>query len=188
MTLASDASGAQATRDWIADSRGWRVDANEAEYSEFFREEFAPVVRTAYLIVHDQPTAEDIAQEAFTQLLRNWQKISGYERPDAWVRRIAIRLAVRYARRERMRDLLLRWVDTPRPAAPPDLDLARAIRLLPPRQRAVVALHYYEDRPLTEIAVLLGCSHSTAKVHIFKARRRLAALLGEDHRGGDDAS
>ena len=87
-----------------------------------------------------------------------------------------------------MRDLLLRWVDAPRPAASADLDLARAIRALSPRQRAAVALYYFEDRPLTEIAMLLGCSHSTAKVHLFKARRRLATLLGEDHREGDDAA
>lgn len=161
------------------------MDASEAEYSEFFRVEFAPVVRTAYLIVHDRQAAEDLAQEAFTQLLLNWQKVARYERPDAWVRRIAIRLAVRFARREQMRDLVLRWVDPPRQAAVADLDLARAIKALPARQRAVVALHYYEDRPLTEIATLLGCSHATAKVHLFKARRRLATLLGEEHREGD---
>ncbi|MBA2634710.1 MAG: sigma-70 family RNA polymerase sigma factor [Chloroflexi bacterium] len=59
---------------------------------------------------------------------------------------------------------------------------------MPPRQRAVVALFYYEDRPLTEIAELLGCSHSTAKVHLFKARRRLAGLLGADHREGDSVA
>lgn len=59
------------------------VDVSEAEYSDFFRVEFAAVVRTAYLIVHDYHAAEDMAQEAFTQLLLNWQKIARYERPDA---------------------------------------------------------------------------------------------------------
>lgn len=164
------------------------MDASEAEYSEFFRVEFAAVVRTAYLIVHDRHAAEDLAQEAFTQLLLNWQKIAGYERPDAWVRRVAIRLAVRFARREQMRDMLLRWLEPPRQAASADLDLARAIKALPPRQRAVVVLHYFEDRPLTEVAALLRCSHATAKVHLFKARRRLATLLGEDHREVHDVA
>jgi RNA polymerase sigma factor (sigma-70 family) len=188
MTLALDTADAHAIRRRIAVFGARWMDASEAEYSEFFRVEFASVARTAYLIVHNQHAAEDLAQEAFTQLLLNWQKIARYERPDAWVRRVAIRLAVRLARRERMRDLLLRRVDQPRPAASADLDLARAIKALPPRQRAVVALHYYDDMPLTEIAALLGCSHSTAKVHLFKARRRLATLLGEDHREGDDVA
>src|SRR6266498_4560892 len=157
-----------------------RVAATEAEFSLFFREEFAGVARTAYFVLHDRTTAEDVAQEAFTQLFVNWGKISQYERPDAWVRRVAIRLAVRHARREHMRAVLLRWVEPPRhEAAASDPDLMRAIQALPPHQRAAVALHYFEDRPVAEIAGILGCSLATAKVHLFKARRRLAKLLNE---------
>ena len=169
--------------------RGGRfMDATEAEYSWLFREEFPGVVRTAYLVLHDQAAAEDVAQEAFTQLLLNWSKIARYERPSAWVRRVAIRLAVRVARRDRLRSTLLSWLEPPRADRRADLDLAAAIRSLPPRQRAVVALYYYDDKPLTEVASLLGCSHSTAKVHLFKARQRLAALLGADHRQGDSVA
>lgn len=157
------------------------MDAREAEYSSLFREEFPGVVRTAYLVLHDQAAAEDVAQEAFTQLLRNWPKIADYDRPVAWVRRVAIRLAVRVARRDRLRTTLLGWLEPTRQDRNADLDLAAAVRSLPPRQRAVVALYYYDDRPLTEIAKILGCSHSTAKVHLFKARQRLAVLLGADH-------
>ena len=75
-------------------------------------------------------------------------------------------------------------------AQPPgaDLDLAAALRRLPPQQRAAVALHYYEDRPLAEVAQILNCSHATAKVHVFKARRRLATLLGQPESEGDDAA
>jgi len=149
------------------------------DYAIFFRAEFAAVTRTAYLVLHDRDAAEDVAQDAFTQLYQNWAKISAYERPDAWVRRVAIRLAVRAVRRHRLLDTLLGRVATPREEQGGDLDLAAAVRRLPPQQRAAVALHYYEDRPLTEVARILGCSHATAKVHVFKARRRLAALLGE---------
>jgi RNA polymerase sigma factor (sigma-70 family) len=164
------------------------VDADEAEFSWFFREEFASVVRTAYFVLHDRTSAEDVAQEAFTQLFLNWAKISQYERPDAWVRRVAIRLAVRYARRERMRAVLLRWVEPARHETDAsDPDLMRAIQALPPQQRAAVALHYFEDRPVAEIAGILSCSPATAKVHLFKARRRLALLLRELNEEGDDA-
>jgi RNA polymerase sigma-70 factor (ECF subfamily) len=44
-----------------------------------------------------------------------------------------------------------------------------------------VALFYLEDRPMAEIAQILGCSKATVKVHLFKARKRLAELLGEEH-------
>ena len=156
-------------------------------YVAFFRAEYAAVTRTAYLVLHDRDAAEDVAQDAFTQLHLNWAKVSGYERPDAWVRRVAIRLAVRVVRRHRLLDTLLGRFDEPRQEQGADLDLAAALLRLPPQQRAAIALHYYEDRPLAEVAVILNCSHATAKVHVFKARRRLAVLLGEPAEEGDHA-
>jgi RNA polymerase sigma factor (sigma-70 family) len=158
------------------------------DYADFFRAEFAAVTRTAYLVLHDRDSAEDISQDAFTQLHLNWAKISGYDRPDAWVRRVAIRLAIRAARRHHLLDSLLGRLDSPRQETGADLDLAAALRRLPPQQRAAIALHYYEDRPLHEVAMILNCSHSTAKVHVFKARRRLAALLAEPAVEDDDAT
>jgi RNA polymerase sigma factor (sigma-70 family) len=60
----------------------------------------------------------------------------------------------------------------------------QAIGMLSPQQRAAVALFYFEDRPTPEIAAILGCSESTAKVHLFKARKHLAAVLGEEDLDG----
>jgi RNA polymerase sigma-70 factor (ECF subfamily) len=159
----------------------------DAAYATFFRAEFTNVTRAVYLVVHDAAAAEDLAQESFTELLLRWDRISTYERPDAWVRRIAIRKAVRFARRERLRGWLTRWIAPPRPApASLDPDLEAAIRALAPKQRAAIVLHYLEDRPLVEVATLLGCSHATARVHVFKARRRLAELLGPEILEADD--
>jgi RNA polymerase sigma factor (sigma-70 family) len=158
------------------------------DYAAFFRAEFTAVTRTAYLVLHDRDAAEDVAQDAFTQLYLNWAKISGYERPDAWVRRIAVRMAVRAASRGRLLGTLLGRLEAPRREGGADLDLAAALRRLPPQQRAAIALHYYEDRPLAEVAQILNCSHATAKVHVFKARRKLATLLGEPEGEGADAT
>jgi RNA polymerase sigma-70 factor (ECF subfamily) len=66
-----------------------------------------------------------------------------------------------------------------------DIDLLNAIKQLPTRQRAAVALFYFEDRPLPEVADILGCSHATAKVHVFNARQRLATLLTEEVLDGE---
>ncbi|HEX2030555.1 MAG TPA: sigma-70 region 4 domain-containing protein, partial [Actinomycetota bacterium] len=71
-------------------------------------------------------------------------------------------------------------LDPPAPPSGADLDLARALRQLPAAQRAAVVLHYLEDRPVAEVAALMACSPSTAKVHLHRARKRLAALLGEE--------
>jgi RNA polymerase sigma-70 factor (ECF subfamily) len=157
----------------------------EDEYATFYRAEFQSVVRTSYLIVHDRHRAEDVAQEAFIQLLAHWRKVSRYEQPEAWVRRVAIRIASRSARRERMRPGLEHGTEPPSAFVPQDVDLLNAIKRLPAQQRAAVALFYFEDRPLLEVAHILGCSHAAAKVHVFNARRRLADLLGEEVADGD---
>jgi DNA-directed RNA polymerase specialized sigma24 family protein len=160
---------------------GWHEDQADVAYAWLFRKEFAAVVRTAFLILHNRQEAEDVAQEAFTQLLVHWRKVGRYERPEAWVRRVAIRLAARRLRREQLRAILHRSVDPPVPTLPVDVDLLRALRALAPQQRAAVALFYLEDRPMAEIAQILGCSKATVKVHLFRARKRLAELLGEEH-------
>ena len=152
----------------------------EDEYAAFYRAEFPHVVRTSYLIVHDRHRAEEIAQEAFIQLFTRWTKVSRYEQPGAWVRRVAIRIASRSAHRERVRPELERETAAPPELVPQDVDLLNAIKQLPTQQRAAVALFYFEDRPLTEVAHILDCSHAAAKVHVFNARKRLAELLGEE--------
>jgi RNA polymerase sigma factor (sigma-70 family) len=156
------------------------VRPTDEDYAWFFSGEYPGLVRTLFFIVHDVERAEDIAQDAFTQLLIHWRKVSRYERPEAWVRRVAIRLAVRSVKREQMRPLVERGSQTARLPEPIDVDLTNAIAQLPPQQRSAVALFYFEDRPMEEIADILGCSMSTGWVHLHKARKKLAALLGEE--------
>ena len=56
---------------------------------------------------------------------------------------------------------------------------------LPAMQRAAVVLFYFEDRPVAEIADILGISDGSVKVHLHRARQRLMVLLGEEV--GEDA-
>jgi RNA polymerase sigma-70 factor (ECF subfamily) len=156
------------------------VARSNVEFAWFFREEFPRVVRAVFLVLNDRQRAEDVAQEAFIQLLSHWKKVSRYDRPEAWVRRVAIRLAVRALRRERRRSVVERALDVPTPAVPQDIDVLQAVRQLPGAQRAVIVLFYFEDRPVAEIAEILGCAQATAKVHLHRARRRLGKMLGEE--------
>ena len=135
------------------------------------------------MLLGNAAAAEDITQDAFVQTLLHWSKVSRYERPDAWVRRVAIRLAVRHMKREQRRHLLEGAAeaayDGPAADVDPDTDLTAAIRDLPPRQRAVLVLFYFEDRPMKEIAQLLGMSESTGFVHLHRARIRSGSCSGE---------
>jgi RNA polymerase sigma-70 factor, ECF subfamily len=151
----------------------------DVEFAWLFRTEYEAVVRTVYLILHDRERARDITQDAFTELLTRWRKISRYERPDAWVRRVAIRMAIRFLNRERRRPVLERELDPSSLPQPSDLDLLRAIEQLTPSQRAVIVLFYFEDRPVAEVADILGLTLGAAKVALHRSRKHLAAILGE---------
>lgn len=153
-------------------------------FTWFFRSEYPSVVRTVAVVLQDREQARDVAQEAFIQLMRNWDKVARYERPEAWVRRVAIRLAMRGRHRDVLRRARERLGGLPQPMAatadvPGALDLMAAVRCLPPAQRAAVALFYYEDQPISEVAAILGCAPATARVHLHHARERLGRLLGE---------
>jgi RNA polymerase sigma-70 factor (ECF subfamily) len=157
-----------------------------SEFVRFFRAEYPALIRSVYLIVHDREQARDIAQEVFAELFSRWRRISRYDRPDAWVRRVAIRMAVRAVRRERRRQHLQYVVHGSPPPRPLDFDVLRAVAKLPPAQQAAVVLFYFEDRPIAEVADLLACSEVTAKVHLHRARKRLTELLRDEESETDD--
>lgn len=160
--------------------------ADADSFTWFFTSEYPQVVRLLTVVVHDSAAAEDVAQEAFVRLHRHWEKVSRYESPEAWVRRVALNRAFSHLRRDRARRQLER-VATDGDVVSPDLtrtvashaDVVRAVRSLPRRDAALVALYHLEDRPLSEVAEVLGMSVGSAKVALHRARRRLAELLGE---------
>ena len=156
----------------------------ERDYEWVYRTGFTSVARTVFLIVGSRAVAEEITQEAFLKLLQKWSTVCDYERPEAWARKVAVRMAVRHVGRERTRPLRELRAQ-PRHADPPlpDPEVARAVATLAPMQRAAVALYYWEDRPVLEIARLLRVSESTVKQHLYRARARLAVALREEVTG-----
>lgn len=156
----------------------------DEQFRDLFVDDYDRVVRTVFLILRDQGRSEEIAQEAFLELLRHWRRVSGHDLPDAWVRRVAIRMAVRSVQREKALEIALRRVVPEERRETADAtagaDVLNAVGTLPARQRAAVVLFYYEDRPIDEVAQILDCSPSTARVHLHKARKRLGDLLSEE--------
>src|SRR5829696_899980 len=86
-------------------------------FTWFFRAEYPSVVRTVTVMLHDREQARDVAQEAFIQLMSHWHTVSAYDRPEAWVRRVAIRLAMRGRRRDVLRRARERLNGPPQPLA-----------------------------------------------------------------------
>jgi RNA polymerase sigma-70 factor (ECF subfamily) len=151
-------------------------------FEAFFRREYKPMVALAAAVCGSAEAAEDVAQEALVRARRDWDRVRTYDKPGTWLRRVTINLAISNRRRlaSEARARLAWWerrdhVDPPRPLDP---DLLDALRSLSPQQRAAVSLHYLEDRSTPEIADLLGCSESTARVHLHRGRLALAQHLG----------
>lgn len=154
-------------------------------FDDFFVGQFHMVQRSVAYVVGDRCVAEEIAQDAFVKLLQNWAKVSRYERPDLWVRRVALRDAQRERRRGWRRAAIEATASSPTAIAADSqrADVLDAVAVLAPKQRAVVVLFYYEDRPMDEIASILGCSISTGWSQLHNARKRLGELLREEVAG-----
>jgi len=158
------------------------MDGGTRSFTEFFEVEYQPVLRVTYVIVGSWHVAQEITQEAFTKAFVNWRRVSGYDRPGAWVRRVAIRDAVR-SRKRSQRPL---HVLQPSVVEPPELaETAQLLTGLSAKQRAAVALHYLEDRPVDEVAAQLRCTPSTVRTHLQRAREVLAVSLAETTGGTD---
>jgi RNA polymerase sigma-70 factor (ECF subfamily) len=109
--------------------------------------------------------------------------VCAYDRPEAWVRRVALNLAAMAARRLRRRAAALLRLGPP-PAVPdlsPELlDLHHALRVLPLGQRQVIVLHHLVGLPVEEVARELRVPAGTVKSRLARGRRALAHVLDAD--------
>ncbi len=159
-------------------------ESDEKAYDQIFAAEYGQIVRVAFLVTGDRDAAQEVAQDAFGQLFVHWRKVKDYDRPGAWVRRVAIRRAVKHREQRRRasqaQNDIIDLTRTHQSDHRRDLDLLVALRELSPQQRAAVVLHYYEDQPVRDVAATMRCSEATAKVHLHRGRARLATILGEE--------
>lgn len=155
-----------------------------AEFAQFYEETAHDLYAFASLIAGDDD-GEDLAAEAYARTLARWREVRGYERPDAWVRRVIINLLISRRRKERVQLLFHQGTShASEPLSPTDQSEDRiliqaALNRLPPRQRAVIILRYFNDLSLKETAQAIRCSVSTANTHLRRGQSRLRSLLGE---------
>lgn len=152
-------------------------------YEGFAREQWPALYRYAYLLTGHHADAEDLAQQTLLKAYGAWSKVRRADSPTAYLRRTLTNTFVSDRRPKRRRLELL--TDSPPDRAQPshqDPDERMAlwphVRDLPPRQRAVVVLRYYEDLSEREIAATLGCSTGTVKSTAHHALRALRAAVG----------
>jgi RNA polymerase sigma-70 factor (ECF subfamily) len=146
-------------------------------FAELFRVEYPGLVRELSLILGDRALAEDVAADGFVELWRNWDRVRGFDRPGAWVRRVALRKAGRARwRRGKRKTVEASFTPAPMPGDS-DVDLMRALGQLSEAQRTAVVMHHLGGWPTVDIAKVLGCADVTVRSHLSRGRQRLALLL-----------
>jgi RNA polymerase sigma-70 factor (sigma-E family) len=155
----------------------------DPSFEEFARQRSAALLRTAYLLVADRGHAEDLLQVALMRSAQRWRVVS--QSPDAYIRRVLVHLATdRWRRRVRrpvetvlQDDLDAIATEDPEAQLLDRVILVAALRELPPRQRAVVVLRFFEGLSVPETADVLGCSEGTVKSYSNRAFLRLRQQL-----------
>ncbi|TDT15291.1 RNA polymerase sigma-70 factor (ECF subfamily) [Ilumatobacter fluminis] len=143
------------------------------------------MVALVYVLSGSRWAAEELAQDAFIEAHRKWGVIADYDDPGAWVRRVAVNKARSWGRRRSAEARAyakhaVRNRDLPGELPESADQFWSAVRGLPERQAQIVALHYLDDRPVDDIAAVLGISAGTVKTQLHRARATLAARLGAD--------
>jgi RNA polymerase sigma-70 factor (sigma-E family) len=168
--------------------------ASDEQYVEFVRARTSALLRTARLLTAgDGQAAEDLVQTAVTQGFVKRGRIREAAAIEAYVRKILVHAAVRRSREGWRHVELFEPVEQ---ASGSDgvgsvadrLVVLAALRVLPPRQRAVVVLRYYDDLSEAQIAAALGCSQGAVKSHNSRALKTLRRLLGPHYASAPEST
>lgn len=140
----------------------------------------AALRRFAYLVSGDLQRAEDLVQSALGRVVRQWPRVGAMEHPEAYVRQVLVREHLAWRRRRASTEVVA--ADPPERSGGADdftttaaeRDAAwRLLATLPPRQRAVLVLRFYEDLDDAAVARVLGITEGTVRSN---AARGLATL------------
>ncbi|MBM0123915.1 SigE family RNA polymerase sigma factor [Pimelobacter simplex] len=153
----------------------------DAEFAAFVAAKQHGLLRYGMLLTGGDPhTAADLTQETFLRLGRRWRHVRDVEHQDAYARRTMTRLWWTRSKRDRREQLRAEPEERAAAETGPDWesDVWAALQQLPPRQRAVLVLRYYEDCSEREIAEVLHCRPGTVKSQASRGMASLRRLMG----------
>ncbi len=160
--------------------------SGEVTFEAFCLASHARLLRQLTAMTGDLERAKDVLQEAYARAWVHWGRVAALDEPEAWVRRVAWRLAVSQHRRSATLARLLPRVraDGEVRQVPVDevLDVQRALRELTPEQRRALVLFHVVGLSVEAIAAETGASTGTVKSRLFRGRAAMAARLGPEYR------
>jgi RNA polymerase sigma-70 factor (ECF subfamily) len=156
-------------------------DPTGRDFAEFYAARFRGLTLALYAYTGDLAAAQDYVQEAFCRAYPRWSRLSAYDDPAAWVRRVAWHLAVsRWRRARRELAAATNWrppaVDGP---GPDRVALVAALAKLPPKHRRAIVLFHLADLSVAEIAAQEGASEGAVRVWLHRGRTALSTHLDD---------
>jgi len=156
------------------------------QYHEFVAARAGQLFKVAYFMCGNWHDAQDLVQSSLAKLYVAWNRIERGEAADSYARKILLRTYLSHRRLKRSGEIPVDSRDLRDVLVAPGIDhdlnltLVNALRQLPPRNRAVLVLHYLEGHDIATIAGLMGSTTSAVKTLNSRSLTKLRDLLGAD--------
>lgn len=152
------------------------------EFDSFYAASSRRVLGQIYAMTGNRAEAEDAVAEAFLKAWDRWDAVRDCDSPEAWVRRVASRIAVSTWRKtvNRLKAHHRDTVDQEIAGLSPDhVALVHALRQIPPDQRRVIVLHHLVGLSVDEISGEVGAPTGTVKARLARGRKAMAVHLSD---------
>ena len=165
------------------------ADGDRTALARLYQRYYSPLLSFIHRLTGDLDAAQEAVNDTMLVVWTSAARFGGRSRVSTWIMGIAYRKAMKLSARLRRWNLRFKAADWDKVVEPKagvegltdelaDRDmLHRAIRRLPPKQRAVVELTYVFGYSYEEVAEIVQCHHNTVKTRMFHARRRLRQML-----------
>lgn len=161
--------------------------AEQGEIEAYVEGAMPRLVGLAYAMTGSKADAEDLVQDTLATVVTKWSRVSEAENIDAYVRRTMVNTLISKKRRKWTTEVVSHEVVTADWSQPASAGVAQQVtdrdavlellRQLPDRQRAVMALRYYQDLPDAQIAATLDCSEQAVRSAAHNAMKTLRRLM-----------
>ena len=145
----------------------------DAVISEILTNDYAMFYRIAFSYVHSEADAQDIVQESAYKAIYHARKLKKPEFAKTWICRIFINEAISFLRRRKKEQTETLDRELAGREAEDMTDLRKALAKLPPEEKTVIVLRYFEDMKLEEIAAVCEESLSTVKSRLYRTLKKL---------------
>lgn len=133
--------------------------------------------RLAYSYVHNESDAMDIVQEGAYKAILKSESLKSVEYIDTWIYRIMINEALGFLRKNKRESREIQEEDLISKDTYQDVDLRKSIDMLPPTERAIITLRYFEDLEISHIAEIVDENINTVKTKLYRTLKKLQLKL-----------